>query len=69
MNLFLVKVQQIQLTKRKTGFVFLFFTYALRTMCTTYYVPYMCYVVKINPCYSNYVKMITILFKLATLNL
>ena len=33
------------------------------------YVSHMCYVVKINPCYSNYVKMIVILFKLATFEL
>lgn len=47
MNLFLVKDKQIQFSFWLTGFV----VFAL------YYVPcIMCHIIKINLCYSNYIK-------------
>lgn len=65
MNLFLVKVQQIQFSFWLTGFV----VFALNYVHMHYGVATAYYIIKINPCYSNYVKMIAILFKLTTLNL
>lgn len=70
MNLFLVKVQQIQFSFWLTGFVVFALNYVyMHYMRTHYGVATAYYIIKINPCYSNYVKMIAILFKLTTLNL